>query len=453
MVDADLTHRTHRTHRAPAFDEHNPPAAELYKKCVHCGFCLPTCPTYALWGEEMDSPRGRIYLMKLGAEGKANLTDSFVQHFDRCLGCMACMTACPSGVEYDKLIEATRAQLQRRYRRSPGETLHRGLIFSLFPYPGRLRAALLPAWAYQASGLRALVRGTRLVKLLPRKLRSMEALLPALSLRELGAGPPPEHVPAQGAVRKRVGLLTGCVQRVLFSEVNAATVRVLAAEGCEVVIPREQGCCGALMVHAGLEERALAFARRLIDVFERAGVETIVTNAAGCGSSMKEYGHLLRDDPRYAERARAFAARCKDISEVLAELEPRAVRHPLPLRVAYHDACHLQHAQGVRAEPRRMLNTIPELELVEIPDAALCCGSAGIYNLVQPEAAAELGDRKVSNCLSTRPDVVVSANPGCLMQLASGLQRAGRRVPVLHMIEILDAAIRGTPAAELQARA
>jgi glycolate oxidase iron-sulfur subunit len=228
---------------------------------------------------------------------------------------------------------------------------------------------------------------------------------------------------------------------------------VLAAEGCEVVIPRGQGCCGALMVHAGLEEEALAFARRLIDVFEQAGVDTIVTNAAGCGSSMKEDGHLLRDDPRYAERARAFAAKCKDISEVLAELEPRAVRHPLPLRVAYHDACHLQHAQGVRAEPRRMLNTIPELELVEIPDAALCCGSAGIYNLVQPEAAQELGDRKVSNCLATRPDLVVSANPGCLMQLASGLKRAGRRVPVLHTIEILDAAIQGTPAAELQARA
>jgi glycolate oxidase iron-sulfur subunit len=401
----------------------------------------------------MDSPRGRIHLMKLAAEGKANLTDSFVQHFDRCLGCMACMTACPSGVRYDQLIEATRAQLERRYRRSLGETLHRRLIFALFPYPGRLRAALLPAWAYQASGLRALVRRTGLVKLLPRQLRSMEALLPALSLRELSARLPPARVPAQGAVRQRVGLLTGCVQRVLFSGVNAATVRVLAAEGCEVVIPREQGCCGALMVHAGLEERARAFARRLVDVFDRAGVDTIVTNAAGCGSSMKEYGHLLRDDPRYAERARAFAARCKDVSEVLAELEPRAVRQPLPLRVAYHDACHLQHAQGVRAEPRRMLRTIPELELVEIPDAALCCGSAGIYNLVQPEAAAELGDRKASNVLSTRPDLVVSANPGCLMQLASGLQRAGRRVPVLHTIEVLDAAIQGTPAAQLQARA
>jgi glycolate oxidase iron-sulfur subunit len=450
MATADVTDRTPRI---PAFDDHDPPAAELYKKCVHCGFCLPTCPTYTVWGEEMDSPRGRIHLMKLGAEGKANLTDSFVQHFDRCLGCMACVTSCPSGVRYDQLIEATRAQIQRRYRRSAADTLHRGLIFRLFPYPGRLRAALLPAWAYQASGLRALVRRTRLLRLLPPKLRAMEALLPALSLRELTARQPPVHVPAEGAVRRRVGLLTGCVQRVLFSGVNAATVRVLAAEGCEVVIPRDQACCGALMVHAGLEEQARAFARRLIDVFERAGVDTIVVNAAGCGSSMKEYGHLLRDDPRYAERARAFAARCKDVSEVLAELPPRAVRHPLPLRVAYHDACHLQHAQGVRAEPRRMLATIPQLELLEIPDAALCCGSAGIYNLVQPAAAAELGDRKVAHCLSTRPDLVVSANPGCLMQLASGFKRAGRQVPVLHTIELLDAAIAGTPAAQLQARA
>jgi len=438
--------------RAPIFDDHNPPAAELYKKCVHCGFCLPTCPTYALWGEEMDSPRGRIYLMKIGAEGKADLTDSYVQHFDRCLGCMACMTACPSGVRYDRLIEATRAQLQRHYRRSPGDTLHREWIFKVFPYPRRLRAALLPVWAYQASGLRALVRGTGLVKLLPRKLRSMEALLPALTLRELRARMP-ERIPAQGAVRKRVGLLTGCVQRVLFSGVNAATARVLAAEGCDVIIPREQGCCGALMVHAGLEEQALDFARRLIDVFERAGVDTIVINAAGCGSSMKEYGYLLRDDPQYAERAQAFAAKCKDVSEVLAELEPRAVRHPLPLRVAYHDACHLQHAQGVHAQPRQMLETIPELELVEIPDAALCCGSAGIYNLVQPDAAMQLGDRKVNHCLSTNPDLVVSANPGCLMQLASGLKRAGKQVPVLHMIELMDAAIQGTPASDLQARA
>jgi glycolate oxidase iron-sulfur subunit len=432
------------------FDDHNPPAAELYNKCVHCGFCLPTCPTYALWGQEMDSPRGRIYLMKLGSEGKASLTDTYARHFDQCLGCMACVTACPSGVQYGKLIEATRAQLQRHYPRSRSETIHRKLIFNLFPYPARLRAFLWPAWAYQASGLRALARGAGLLKLLPRKLRSMEALLPAITLRELCFNMP-ERIPAQGPVRKRVGLLTGCVQRVLFSGVNAATARVLAAEGCEVVIPREQGCCGALALHAGLEDHALDFARKLIAVFEDAGVDTIVINAAGCGSSMKEYGYLLRNDPQYAERAKAFADKCKDVSEVLAELEPRAVRHPLPLRVAYHDACHLQHAQGIRTQPRQVLKTIPQIELLEIPDSAICCGSAGIYNLVQPDTATQFGDMKVKNCLSISPDVVVSANPGCLVQISSGLKRAGKRVPVLHMMELMDAAIQGIPAAELLA--
>jgi len=432
------------------FDSHNPPAAEMYKKCVHCGFCLPTCPTYALWGEEMDSPRGRIYLMKLGAEGKASLTDSYVQHFDRCLGCMACMTACPSGVKYDRLIEATRAQLERHYRRSPGELIHRRWIFNLLPYPERLRAVLWPVWAYQASGLRALVRGTGLVKLLPRELRSAEALLPALTLRQLRAGLP-ERIPAQGELRKRVGLLTGCVQRVLFSGVNAATARVLAAEGCEVLIPRDQSCCGALWVHAGQERQAINSARKLIDVFERASVDTIVTNAAGCGSTIKEYGYLLRNDPQYAERAKVFAAKCKDIAEVLAEIEPRAGRHPLPLRVAYHDSCHLQHAQGVSTQPRQALKTIPKLEILEIPEAALCCGSAGIYNLVQPDTAAQLGDMKVKNCLSTSPDVIASANPGCLMQISSGLKRAGKRVRVLHMIELIDGSIRGTPAEEIGA--
>ena len=445
-----MAHAESTNPAAAIFDGHNPPAAELYNKCVHCGFCLPTCPTYALWGEEMDSPRGRIYLMKMGAEGKANLTENYAAHFDRCLGCMACMTACPSGVKYDRLIEATRAQLERNHRRSPVELVHRQLIFNLFPYPERLRASLWPAWLYQASGLRTLVHKSGLLKLLPSKLRSMEALLPKISLRELRSKMP-DHVAAQGPVRKRVGMLTGCVQSVIFSGVNAATARVLAAEGCEVIIPREQQCCGALMVHSGVEEQALEFARKTIDVFERAGVETVVINAAGCGSTMKEYGYLLRNDPRYAERAKTFAAKCKDISEVLAGLEPRAVRHPLPLRIAYHDSCHLQHAQGIRTQPRQVLKTIPQLEVLEVPDAAICCGSAGIYNLVQPEAAGQLGDMKVKNCLSTRPDMVVSANPGCLMQIASGLERAGQAIPTMHMVEVIDAAIRGIPAAQLQA--
>ncbi len=429
---------------AGIFDAHNPPSLDLMDDCVHCGFCLPTCPTYALWHEEMDSPRGRIYLMKLGSEGKARMTDTYVGHFDHCLGCMACVSSCPSGVQYDKLIEATRAQIERNYSRPLGAKLHRRMIFALFPYPGRLRLMFRLAWLYQRLGLQYLVRRSGLLNLLPQRLRAMEALLPEVSLQKLRARMP-ARVPAEGALRRRVGLLLGCVQSVMFPDVNAATARVLAAEGCEVIIPAEQGCCGALMIHAGWETQALDLARRLIDTFERADVDTIVINAAGCGSNMKDYAHLLRDDPKYAERAKAFSAKCKDISEVLAELEPRAPRHPLPLRIAYHDSCHLQHAQGVRAQPRKALNTIPQLEVLEVPDAAICCGSAGIYNLVEPGPAQELGDRKVQNCLATGPEIIVSSNPGCLLQISSGLQRAGRKVPVLHVVELMDASIRGTP--------
>lgn len=432
------------------FDEHHPPPTELINDCVHCGFCLPTCPTYALWGEEMDSPRGRIYLMKLGVEGQAAMNDTYVGHFDKCLGCMACVSACPSGVQYDKLIEATRSQIERNYPRTLPDKLFRRMLFELFPHPTRLRLLAAPLWLYQHAGLQRLVRGTNLLKLLPARLRAMETLLPPVSISALQRSKIPARLPAQGLSRRRVGLLLGCVQRVFFADVNAATARVLAAEGCEVITPSEQSCCGALMVHAGQEDQALVLARKLIDVFEKADVETIVINAAGCGSTLKEYGHLLRDDPQYAERARTFSAKCRDISEVLAELEPRAPRHPLPLRIAYHDACHLQHAQGIRAEPRQVLQTIPQLQVVEIPEAAICCGSAGIYNLVEPEPAQQLGNRKVQNILKTNAEAVVSSNPGCLLQITGGLQQAGHPLPTLHMVELLDASIRGTLPAALK---
>ena len=425
--------------RISAYDAHHPPAGELIDQCVHCGFCLPVCPTYILWKEEMDSPRGRIYLMKMAAEGDASINETWVSHFDACLGCMACMTACPSGVDYGKLIEATRAQIERRYERPAKEKRFRSFLFSTFTQPKRLRLMAIPLRLYQQTGLQNLVRRIGIPKLLPKRLQAMEALLPRVPAPEKV----PELTPAQGEKRRRVGLLLGCVQRVFFPQVNAATARVLAAEGCEVVAPEAQPCCGALLVHTGEEEQAIRFARQTIDLFEKAEVDTVIINAAGCGSNMKDYGHLLRDDPEYAERAKAFSAKCRDIFEFLAELEPRAQRHPLPIRVAYHDACHLQHAQKIRSQPRTVLTGIPNLEILEIPEAAVCCGSAGIYNLVQPEAAAELGDRKVSHVAEVNPDMVVSANPGCLLQLQSALARAGRKVPVHHGIELVDASIRG----------
>ena len=424
-----------------AFDAHHPPSLPIMDKCVHCGFCLPACPTYVLWGEEMDSPRGRIYLMKLALDGKAEINQTWVSHFDSCLGCVACMTACPSGVDYGKLIEATRAQIERNFRRPAAEKMHRRLLFGTFTKPGRLKLLRLPLLAYQKSGLQAALRSLGFFRLLPKSVAAMESLLPAVR--------PSENVAlvtsARGEKRKRVGLLLGCVQRTFFSDVNAATARVLAAEGCEVIAPPEQTCCGALCVHSGEEAQALDFARKMIDTFEKAEVEAVIINAAGCGSSMKEYGYLLRDDPAYAQRARHFSAMCKDISEFLAELSPRSVRKPLRARVAFHDACHLQHAQGIRVQPRTLLQQIPDLQLLEIQEAPICCGSAGIYNLVQPEAAAALGDRKAGHIAPLNPDVVATGNPGCLLQLRSSLERAGYQIPVVHTVQLLDASIRGLP--------
>jgi len=428
-----------------AFDAHHAPSKAIIEQCVHCGFCLPVCPTYVLWGQEMDSPRGRIYLMKLASEGATEMNANWVSHFDSCLGCMACMTACPSGVDYGKLIEATRAQIERKTERPSGEKRHRRFMFENFTQPDRLRRMRLPLLVYQKLGLQAVARGLGLLRLLPKKIQTMEALLPKIGRREAVA----EVTPAVGTKRRRVGLLIGCVQREFFSQVNAATARVLAAEGCEVVAPQEQPCCGALLVHAGEEAAAVELAKRTIEAFERANVETVVTNAAGCGSNVKEYGHLLRDDPTYAARAKEFAAKCKDISEVLAGLEPRAKRQRLKLRVAFHDSCHLQHAQGVRLQPRGLLSSIPGLELAEIPEAAICCGSAGIFNLVQPEAANELGDRKAYLIEPLNADVVATGNPGCILQMQSALARSGQKTRVVHTIQILDASIRGESAEAL----
>jgi glycolate oxidase iron-sulfur subunit len=414
-----------------------PTKRDLIADCVHCGFCLPTCPTYLLWGEEMDSPRGRIYLMKNLLDG-APLDDSTVQHFDACLGCMACVTACPSGVQYDALIESTRAEVEAAD--ASRHSALKKLIFATFPYPRRLRAMRPLLRAYQSTGAQRLVR-----KRMRGTLTTMAGLVPPLGPRE----PLPALTPAVGPKRARVGMLLGCVQREFFPGVNAATVRVLAAEGCEVVIPPEQQCCGALSLHAGREPEAVTRAKRLIAAFEAAAVDAVVVNSAGCGSSMKEYGRLLAGDPAWAARAAAFAAKCRDVSELLVELGPVAPRHPLAVVAAYHDACHLSHAQGIRSQPRELLAGIPGLELREIPEADICCGSAGIYNLVNPEPARELGDRKAANVRSTGADLLVTANPGCLMQIDAALRRSGAAIPLAHTIEVLDASIRGVGIASL----
>ena len=433
---------------APAFDSHHPPDAALIGDCVHCGFCLPSCPTYVLWGEEMDSPRGRIDLMKQGLEGDP-LTPAAIGHFDQCLGCMACVTSCPSGVQFDKLIEATRSQVERRVERPRADRLMRGLIYQLFPYPRRLRLLRGPLRAYQASGLGRVLARSGLLARLPAGLQAMESLAPKLAKPERIAA----FTPAQGSRRRTVGLLTGCVQGTFFPDVNAATVRVLAAEGCAVVVPPAQGCCGALSAHGGREAEALAFAKAVITTFENAGVETIVVNAAGCGSNLKEYAHQLRDEPAWTERASAMAAKVRDITELLDELGPIAERHPLPMRLAYQDACHLAHAQGVRDQPRRLLRGVPGVTLAELTEPEICCGSAGTYNLLHPEPARELGERKARAVLATGAEIMVTANPGCWMQVATTLARMGERMPVAHTVQILDASIRGLPVEELLAAA
>lgn len=428
----------------PAFDGHRPPSAELLSDCVHCGFCLPSCPTYVLWGEEMDSPRGRIQLMSQGLEGEP-LSASMVEHFDACLGCLACVTACPSGVQYDELISATRAQVERRHERPRRERALRGAIFAVFPYPRRLRALRGPLRAYQRTGLSRVVRRAAALQRFAPHLVAMESLTP-----EVGpAVRVPQRVPATGDRRGTVGLLLGCVQRELLPGVNAATARVLAAEGFDVVAPAGQGCCGALSAHSGREPEAQRFARRVIDTFESAGVDAVVVNSAGCGSVMKEYAALLADDPVYAARAARFADRVRDANEFLVEVGPVAPRHPLPVTVAYHDACHLSHGQGVRDQPRALLRGIPGVELREVPDGALCCGSAGIYNLLHPGTAGQLGDLKAANVLATGADLVVTANPGCRLQISAALERAGRRLPVAHPVEVLDASLRRLAATTL----
>ena len=417
--------------RQGAFDVVDAPSMDGLRACVHCGICLPQCPTYRVLGEEMDSPRGRVYLMRAAAEGRAELTPGLARHLDLCLGCRACETACPSGVPFGQLLEATRAQLDRkrvRARESAHATLEWAL--SIFPHPDRLGALLWPLRLYQASGLRTLVRASGILAPFKR-LQAMDALLPRVLP---GASSLPELIPARGRARGRAALLTGCVQRFFFPEINLATARLLSAAGWEVVVPRGQGCCGALHLHAGRLDEFRAMARSLMAALGR-DVDIVVTNAAGCGSALKEYGHWLGD-----EGAERFAGLVKDISEVLVDAD-------LPLgelreTVTYHDACHLAHGQKVRAQPRELLRRIPGVTLVELTDSDLCCGSAGVYNLLEPEMAAELGRRKLERIRETGARIVAAGNPGCIMQISQQALEAGLALEVMHPVTLLSRALR-----------
>ena len=427
------------------FDAKNPPKPELIDSCVHCGFCLSTCPSYRIIGKEMDSPRGRIYLMDAINQGEATLDTTTSQHFDSCLGCLACVTTCPSGVQYDQLIAATRPQIERNQTRSLPDRLIRALIFNLFPYPNRLRSLLPPLWLYQKSGLQKLVRNTGILNQLTPRLAAMEAILPKITDNSWHSDLP-NIIPAQGKKRYRVGMILGCVQRLFFSPVNEATARVLTANGCEVVIPASQGCCAALPAHQGQEAQAQALARQMIDSFIDEDLDAIIINAAGCGHTLKEYGHILADDPKYKEKAEQFSNKVKDVQEFLANIELTAELHPITsgeLNLVYQDACHLLHGQKISLQPRQLLRKIPGVKLREPMDASLCCGSAGIYNMLQPETADELGRQKADNLINTGASVIASPNPGCSMQIQKHLKLKASEVKLLHPIELLDYSIQG----------
>jgi glycolate oxidase iron-sulfur subunit len=427
------------------FDTKNPPKPELIDTCVHCGFCLSTCPSYRVIGKEMDSPRGRIYLMDAINNGEATIDVATSQHFDSCLGCLACVTTCPSGVQYDKLIAATRPQVERNQPRNLPDRLIRTLIFNLFPYPNRLRNLLPPLWLYQKSGLQKLLRNTGIMKKFTPRLAAMEAILPTIT-DDAWQDNLPEVIPAQGEKRYRVGMILGCVQRLFFSPVNEATARVLTANGCELFIPRTQGCCAALPAHQGQEAQAQTLARQMIDSFIEQDLDAIIINAAGCGHTLKEYGHILADDPEYALKAQEFAQKVKDIQEFLSEIQLTAELHPVTsekLTIVYQDACHLLHGQKISLQPRQLLRKIPGVELREPLDASLCCGSAGIYNMLQPETADELGRQKASNLINTGATLIASSNPGCSLQIQKHLELQNSEVKLLHPIELLDYSIRG----------
>ena len=424
----------------PGFDQADRPQREKISTCIHCGLCLDKCPTYRTLGTEMDSPRGRVYLIKAVDEGRLGMTPNFIEHMYLCLDCRACETACPSHVEFGDLMERARGQIERRAPRSLGGRLLRWLVFrGLFPHPRRLRGLFRLLRLYQRSGVQRLLHAVGVFNLLPARLKDLEAMLPEMPPRPFTRSVP-EHLPGQEPATRTVGFFAGCVMDGLFVDVHKATARVLQANGCGVRTPRAQVCCGALHMHAGDRGQAKALARRNIAVFERLGVDVIVNNAAGCGAQLKSYGELLADDPRFAERAHRFSECVQDVSECLAQEPLRGPLGPVPKRVAYDDPCHLLHAQRIRQQPRDLLQQIPGLELAPVTDADFCCGAAGIYNITHQDMSRRILERKMEHVAAAEPDVIATGNPGCMMQLRTGARLAGINAPVVHPIELLAAA-------------
>jgi glycolate oxidase iron-sulfur subunit len=415
------------------------PVYEDYARCVHCGICLNTCPTYRLWNVEADSPRGRIHQMIEVQLNGARVTAPFVEHIDKCLDCRACETACPSGVEYGKLVEHARARIEHEYKRPFFARLARNFFFrGLLRHPGGIAAMARLLRFYQRSGLQTLARSTGLLRLLG--LADRERLLPRIDesffFSQLG-----RTFPATGPRRARLAFFGGCIAQVTFTKLNEATVRVLTANGCEVVIPNGQFCCGALAAHAGIRNVARDLARKNLDAFLREDFDAIITNAAGCGSTLKEYDHLFSPNEPEHTRAMTFRSKVRDVTEFLVELGLSAPMHAFPLRVTYQDSCHLLHGQKIASAPRQLLRAIPDLDFVELPYSEICCGSAGVYNVTQTEASLDLLAEKMQHCVATGAQAIVTANPGCLLQLRAGVDIHCTGQQVLHIVELLDRAL------------
>jgi len=432
----------------PGFDQIERPQQEKISSCIHCGLCLDKCPTYRTLGTEMDSPRGRVYLIKAVDEERLQITPNFVDHMYLCLDCRACETACPSHVEFGDLMERARGQIERHIPRRWQERWLRRLIFAhLFPYPRRLELLFQALKYYQRSGLQVLVRRLGLFKLLPEHLGKMEAMTPQLPSRAFTRSVP-EVIPGQAPVSKRVGFFSGCVMNLFQADIHHASSRVLQANGCDIWTCKRQVCCGALHMHAGERDLARDLARRNIDAFDQQNVDAIINNAAGCGAQLKTYGELLAEDPAYAGRAQQFSAKVQDISEFLALAPLRGPLGSVPKRVAYDDPCHLVHAQRIRQQPRDLLSQVPGLELIPFTDAEFCCGAAGIYNITHHEMSMRILERKMEHLQAANPDVIATGNPGCMMQLQTGVRLAQLDIPVVHPMTLLDEAYRAAPALE-----